>query len=158
MKLYLRQNPFSRRDRFQVTEQTGRKAYTIEGALFAFTKQFAILDSKDKEAAVVKEKALTLSPQYLVESHGRKIAEIIRKPSLIGSSYAVKGPGWQINGDFQSHVFVIRSGAETIARITKRWMTQADIYEIQIRKNDDALLVLACALVIDAVQFDEKKK
>lgn len=54
------------------------------------------------------------------------------------------------SGDFWDHEYEITDGSQTIAAVSKEWMTWGDAYEICISAGADEVTALAVVLVIDA--------
>ena len=40
--------------------------------------------------------------------------------------------GWQVHGDFWNHEYEITKDGQTIAMVSKEWLTWGDTYEIRV--------------------------
>ena len=151
MKLYIKQKVFSFRDRFTVKDEFGRDCYSVSSELISLGKRLHIFDNTGREAAVVKEKLLTLLPKYTNSVKGLGDVEIARKLTLFKPYYVINGIDWEVNGSFTEHNYTINQYTRTIATISKAWFSWGDSYEINVSDPDDALMVLAVVIAIDAV-------
>ena len=57
--------------------------------------------------------------------------------------------GMEIRGDLLGHEFTIDRDGRTVAAISKRWLTAAASYAVDIAPGEDDLLILASILALD---------
>ena len=55
-----------------------------------------------------------------------------------------------VDGDFLAHDYTVSRGNETVARVSKVWLTWGDTYELAVSDTVNPVLALAIMLVIDA--------
>ncbi len=79
-----------------------------------------------------------------------EIAQVVKEFTFFKHEYSVNGLGWQVHGDFWNHEYEITKGGNTIATVSKEWMTWGDAYEIQFGSGVDEIAALAVVLVVDA--------
>lgn len=151
MKLYIKQKVFSWRDKFTVKDEAGNDRYFVEGELFSWGKKLHVTDLGGNEVAFIQQKVFSLLPRYFVYVGGEEIAEIVKEFSILRPKYSIEGLGWDINGDFWSHNYMITKNGNPIVTISKEWMTWGDSYELDIADPDDETVALAVVLTIDCV-------
>ncbi len=151
MKLYIKQKVFSWRDKFTVKDEAGNDRYFVEGELFSWGKKLHVTDLGGKEVAFIQQKVFSFLPRYFVYVGGEEIAEIVKEFSILRPKYSIEGLGWDINGDFWSHNYMITKNGNPIVTISKEWMTWGDSYELDIADPDDETVALAVVLTIDCV-------
>lgn len=151
MKLYIRQKVFSWNDKFKVFDEWGREKYLIEGEFFSLGKKLHINDMQGSEVAFIAQKVFSFLPRYFVYIDGKETAEIVKQFSFFRPKYTIEGLGWEINGDFFSHDYVISCRGRNIVTISKQWMTWGDCYELEIENDNDEIISLAVVLAIDCV-------
>lgn len=151
MKLYIRQKVFSWNDKFKVFDEWGREKYLIEGEFFSRGKKLHINDMQGREVAFIAQKVFSFLPRYFVYIDGKETAEIVKQFSFFRPKYTIEGLGWEINGDFFSHDYVISCRGRNIVTISKQWMTWGDCYELEIENDNDEIISLAVVLAIDCV-------
>jgi uncharacterized protein YxjI len=83
------------------------------------------------------------------------LAEVKRELfSFIHHRFTVDVPGpddLEAEGDFLDHEYTLARGDRLAATISKKWFSWADTYGIDIVDTEDAVLILATAVVIDLV-------
>lgn len=151
MKLYMKQKVFSWKDRFTIMDSFGEDKYFVEGEFLSLGKKLHITDKNGREAAFVKQKLIALMPKFTIEIDGREIAEIVKKFTLFTPKYIVKGLGWEVEGDFFAHDYVIKDGSRIIVSIHKQWMSWGDTFELDVDSDENEVVALAVVLAIDAV-------
>ncbi len=154
MKLYIKQKVFSWRDKFNIFDENQNTVYYAESEFLTFGKKFHLYNSVGSEVAFISQKLLTFLPRFFVYRNGIEAAEVVKDFTLFRQKYTVNGPGWDIDGDFWAHEYIISDGRRTVASINKRWLTWGDTYEIDIADAADTVLVLSVVLVIDAIMSD----
>ena len=76
-------------------------------------------------------------------------AEIVKEFTLLRQAYTVEGPGWTAEGDLLAHDYALTARDRPVAEIHKQWMTWGDCYELDVARDQDALLALMVVLAID---------
>ena len=124
----------------------------MEGELFSFGKQLAILDRNGNEVYRIEQELFRFRPRYHVVRNGEIQATVVKEFSMFSPYYTVEGPGWEVQGDFFDHDYEITDAGRLVASVQKQWFTWGDTYEISV--NDrlyDPAAVLAVAIIIDCV-------
>lgn len=142
-------------EKFDVTDEAERPVYRVEGSFMRLPKSFTITDMEGCEVARIEKKTFSWMPHFSVLVGGAEVACIDREFSLFRPKYRIDAQGLLIRGDwFDLNFAVVRDG-ETVAEISKRWLSWGDTYEVAVL--DDALdvVVLALVVAIDKVKADE---
>ncbi len=151
MKLYIKQKVFSWKDKFMVYDEQGREKYYIEGEFFSLGKKLHVFNNQNTEVAFIQQKILSFMPRFFVYVNGTEVAEIVKKFTFFKPKYSIEGLGWDIDGNFIAHDYVISKNGRTIVDIHKQWMTWGDCYELNIADAGDEIVALAVVLTIDCV-------
>jgi len=61
------------------------------------------------------------------------------------------GADWKVQGNIVDHQYEIEGPAGTIAEVGKKWFRVRDTYGVKIAPDQDDALVLAIAIVVDAM-------
>jgi len=149
MKLYLKQKVFSWRDRFFAKDEYGNDRYAVEGELFTWGKKLHIYDANGNEAAFIRQKIFSWLPRYFVEIDGRVVCEIVKEFTFFKPSYRLEGLSWRVEGDFFAHEYSLYDNNRQIMRMSKKWFTWGDSYELDIADARDELLCLCVTLAVD---------
>lgn len=149
MKLYIKQKVFSFTDSFNVYDQWGKTAYTVQGKLFSIGKKLYVFDTFDREVAYIEQKVLSFLPRYFVFTNGEQRAEIVKNFTFFRHKYTVEGLGWEVNGNFLAHDYEVTRAGVPIIRISKQWLSFGDCYELDIADGEDTVLAVSVVLAID---------
>lgn len=150
MRLCLKQHLFTWGDRFTVYDENGNDAYYVEGEVLTWGKKLHILSLSGEKLLFISQKVWSFRPRYELLRSGQVTACVERQFSFLQSHYLVDGFGWDVEGDFFNHEYVILAGTLQVAQVSKEWFTWGDTYTIDfiptVRPED----VLAVVLAIDA--------
>ena len=149
MKLYLKQKVFSWRDRFSVRDESGSDRYTAKGEIFTLGKKLYVYNSNGSEAAFIRQKLLSWLPRYYIEIDGRVVCEVAKKFTFFKPSYHIEGLSWHLQGDFWEHEYSLYGNRQQIMRLSKKWFSWGDSYELDIADPQSELLCLCIALAVD---------
>ena len=155
MKLYLKQKFFSWKDRAWVKNEFGEDSYFIEGKVVSLGKKLRLMDTQERELAFIRQKVPALLPTFFIEIDGRQVAQIKKQFTFLKPKYVIDGPGWEVQGDFFGHDYVVLEGDKTVISIHKKWMSWGDSFELDIAYGTDPVLALSVVLAIDAVMDAE---
>ena len=150
MRLFLKQKVFSFKDKFSVYDEHGNERYFVEGEFFSLGKKLHVTDRFGNEVAFIQQKLLSFLPKYYITIGGMQVAEVVKEFTFFKPSYAVKGPDWNVKGDFWDHDYDVFKGNRVVAAVNKEWFTWGDTYEINIADDVDEIMALSVVLVIDA--------
>lgn len=150
MKLYIKQKVFSWGDKFTVKDENEQDKYTVEGEVFSLGKKLHVKDLNGNEVAFIHQKLLSFMPRYFVFKGEEQVAEIVQKFKFFKPSYVVNGPQWQVEGNFNAHLYRVFQDDNPIVNIEKIWFSWGDSYVLDIDDTADEVLALAVVLAIDA--------
>lgn len=157
MKLLFKQRMFSWFDSYDIYNEQGDTAFTVKGQL-AWGHKLVIYDPLKREVGTVREKVLTLLPQFELFQGGRRIGVVQKELTFLRPRYWLDYQGWQVQGDLMGWDYGIsdRKG-QTIATISKELFRLTDTYVLTIQNPEHALLVLMIVLAIDAANCSQSK-
>lgn len=148
MKLYIKQKVFSWSSRFLVKDINGNDRYTVQGEIFSWGKKLHVYDVNGLEVAFIRQKLFTWMPRYYVEINGSVVCEIVKEFTFFRHRYRLDGLSWNIDGDMWAHEYSMIDGYNVIMRLSKKWFTWGDSYELDIQHPQHELLCLCVALAI----------
>jgi len=150
MKLYLKQKVFSWRDRFCVKDEHGNDRFVVVGEIFTWGKKLHVYNIDGVEVAFIWQKVWSWLPRYFVEVGGRVVCEVVKEFTFFKQRYRLKGVAWRLEGDFWAHDYSLKDiDGRQIMRLSKKWFTWGDSYELDIAELYDELLCLCIALTVD---------
>ncbi len=161
MRYQVREKLLAMGDDFNVKDENGLDVLFIDGKVLRLTDTLEVKDMHNKVLAEIKRKLISFRPKYEIWRNGQRIA-VVSKPWIhigFGDKFEVDVPGpddIEINGDFLHHEYTFRRHGQVIGQVSKSWFALTDTYGVEIREGEDAILLLASAIVIDRISFEDK--
>ncbi len=155
----MREHIFSFGDDFSIKDESGRDVFHVDGKALRPRKTFVIETPGGDELVRIREQRLRLRKTMRIERQGEELATI-RKDVLTPlhdhfTVELVKGGVLEVKGDLLGHEFTIawESGV-AMAEVSKRWFALRDTYGLSVEPDQDAVLALAIAVCVDAIERD----
>ena len=156
MKLLFKQRLFSWFDSYDIYNEDGGTAYTVQGQL-SWGHCLKIFDPQGNEIGTVKERVLTFLPKFELYMGDRYIGCISKELSFLKPRYEIDCMGWQVEGDFMEWDYRVTDRAgRCVATVSKELFNWTDTYTIEVVDPGDALAALMLVLAIDAEKCSEK--
>lgn len=150
MKLLFKQRFFSWFDSYDIYDEAGNAAYTVEGKL-SWGHKLVIYDAAGNEVGMVVQKILTFLPEFEIYEKGNYIGCISKEFSFFQPHYNIDYNGWHIDGTFMEWDYNIADqNGFPVACISKELFHMTDTYVIDVSNPEDALYALMFVLAIDA--------
>ena len=144
---------------FVIQDESGRDAYFVDGKALSFGDKLVFKDMAGTELARIEQKLLAWGPTYEVYRGGEHVATVKKSLfTVFRSKFTVDVPGpddLEAQGDFLDHEYTFTRGGQTVAQVSKRWLSIRDTYAIDIAEGEDDVLLLACAVVVDMASHKE---
>jgi len=162
MRYVMRQKFWAWGDDFSIKDDAGRDVFQVDGKAFCWGDKLSFQDMEKHELAFIRQKMLSWGPTYEIEVHGRLTA-VVKKQlfTFLRCRFTVDVPGpddLEAEGSFLDHEYRLERHGRTVAEVSKRWFNWTDTYGIDIAEGEDAVLILATAVVIDMVCHQEGRK
>ena len=163
MRYQLKQRLFSWGDDFYIKDALGRDRYFVDGKAFSFGDQLSFQDLNGNELAFIKQQVFNWGPTYEI-SRGGEVVAVVKKElfAFFHHRFTVDVPGpndLEAEGNFTDHNYVFTRNGTVVATGSKEWFTFADTYGIEIADDEDQVLLLASAVVVDqACHPDDGKR
>lgn len=156
----IRERFFRLGDDFDITDEEGRPVLQVDGKVMSLHNRLVIRDAGGGEVAQVQRKLISLRPTYQVSIGGEEAAEV-RKHFFtpFGDRFTIDVPGpddLEMRGNLFDHEFTVERAGQTVATVSKRWISVRDTYAVDIAPGQDDLLILASVLALDLAQDRER--
>lgn len=142
-----------------IYDEQGTVLYRADGRFWTVQDRVDILDTHGTTVGTVHSKLLSLQKTFVVEIGGQEAAEIVQKFFSLRKSFDIhlaSGDRWALHGDWLEHAFAITAASgETIATISREWITIPDAFGIDIADGQDDLLVLMVLVALEAAEHDD---
>ena len=140
-------------DDFDIKDQSGNKLYFVDGKAMSFVDDLDIKDMKKNKIMRIKKRMLTFAPTYDIIQRGQVLATVTKSLFTFRHTFNIKSQAtdnFQVVGKmFRWEEYGIHRGNVEVAKVTKKLMSFSDSYAVDIHDNQDDLLLLAMAIVID---------
>jgi uncharacterized protein YxjI len=138
-----------------ITDEAGQLVLNVDGKVLSLHNRLVLRDPAGREAGRVQRKLAAVRPDYQITIDGKDVAEV-RKHLFtpFGERFTidVRGAGdMEIAGDLFSHEFTIQRDGQTIATVSKRWLSMTASYAVDVAPGEDDVLILASVLALDLV-------
>ena len=136
-----------------ITDQAEQPVLHVDGKVLSLHNRLILQDPAGREVGQVNRKLAALRPAYQITIDGEDVAEV-RKHLFtpFGERFTIdvrSGGDMDIDGDLLSHEFTIQRDGQTVATISRRWLTMTASYAVEVAPGEDDLLILASVLALD---------
>lgn len=151
----MRQEMFSIGDDFWIENGAGQRVFKVDGKALRVRKTLILEDTFGRELFKIQEAMLHVRDTMDIENQAGKIASVHKKLiSPLREHFIVEhedGDDWNVQGKITDHEYKIDGPSGPIAEVGKKWFRVRDTYGISVSPDQDDALVLAVAIVVDAM-------
>jgi uncharacterized protein YxjI len=159
MRYLMRKQLFAIGDDFWVEDESGQRAFRVDGKVLRVRQTFVLEDPTGAEVATIRKKLVALRDTMDVECDGQVVARVRRAMfSPFRQRFTVDlagGPEMVVQGNITDHEYDVRRDGATVAQISKRWFSIRDTYAVDVAPDEDVALVLALTVAVDWMGHEE---
>jgi uncharacterized protein YxjI len=149
----MREQLLSVGDDYWIEDESGRRAFKVDGKAVRVRDTFVLRDAAGNEAAKIQERVVSVRDTMEIERAGGNAT--VRK-NLVGIRDRFKisvdgGSDLEAHGNLVDHEYEIERDGDTVATVSKKWFRVRDSYGVEIRPGQDEALILAITVCIDAM-------
>ena len=149
MRLLFKQRFLSWFDSYDIYDEEGRTAYTVEGKL-SWGHRLEIYGPAGDHLGTVKEEVLTLLPRFALYAGEEYLGCIRKEFALFHPRFTLDCNGWEVEGSFLEWDYAVTDPAgRTVMAASKELLHWTDTYVLDIARPEDALLCLMIVLAIE---------
>jgi uncharacterized protein YxjI len=154
MTYRMRQRLLSIGDDYWIEDEGGQRVFRVDGKALRVRQTFVLENAEGDEVAKIQERKLSVRDKMAIERGGRSVATV--KKAMVGlrdrfSIDLEDGGEMKAKGNIVDHEYEIKRDGQTVATISKRWFAVRDTYGVDVAPGEDAALVLAIAVCVDAM-------
>jgi uncharacterized protein YxjI len=154
MTMYvIRERMFRLGEDSDITDGAGQPVLHVDGKVLSLRNRLILRDPAGREAGQVHRELAALRPTYQITIGGKDVAEVRKHlftPLHERFTIDVHGAGgMEIDGDLLSHEFTIERDGQTVATISRRWLSMTASYTVDVAPGEDDVLILASVLALD---------
>ena len=162
MRYVMKQKLFSFTDDYNIADEAGNDVYFVKGKLLSLGKNLSFRDMAENELTHIQQKILNFAPTYEIW-HGGELEAVVKKElfTFFHCVFHVDEPGHDsltAEGEFTDHEYTFTRGGRAVATVSKQWFTFADTYGVDVDESEDAVLILACTVVIDEACHGDRRR
>jgi uncharacterized protein YxjI len=152
-RFQLRQDLLSIGDDYWIEDDSGRRAFKVDGKALRVRDTWVLEDRDGHEVARIRERKLSIRDAIKIELDG---GDAMVKKALVGirDRFHVEvdhGEDLKVHGNIVDHEYTIERDGHDIAEISKRWFRLRDTYGVEVHDLRDAPLALAVTVAVDAM-------
>jgi uncharacterized protein YxjI len=143
-------------DDYWIEDESGRRAYKVDGKAARIRDTFVLRDASGQEAAKIQERKLRVRDTMKIERRG---GDATVHKALVGIRDRFQidvdgGPDMSAHGNLVDHEYEIERDGNTVATVSKKWFQVRETYGVEIVPSQDDALILAVVVCIDAMTRD----
>ena len=149
----MRQQLMSLGDDYWIEDDSGNKAFRVDGKAMRIRDTWVLEDARGREVAKIREKKISIRDAVKIELDG---VEATVKKAMIGfrDRFNVDvdpGEDLKVHGNIVDHEYEIERDGHKIAEVSKKWFRVRDTYGVEVHNVLDVPLVLAVTVAVDAL-------
>ena len=147
-------------DDFWIEDESGERAYHVDGKALRLRKTLKLTDREGNELCKIQERKLRVRDTIEIEAPDGSRMGLIQKAMItpLRERFEVEvpgGPELKVRGSILDHEYSIKREGDKVAEVSKKWLRARDTYGIEIEPGNDDVLILAVAVALDAMEHDE---
>lgn len=159
----MRERLFDIGDDYDVTDESGRKVFHVDGKKLTLRDRVVIEDASGAEVAEIHRQLVSLRRTYSISIGGEQTAEVRKNLfTPFHDKFTIDVPGSHdltMSGNLLEHEYTIELDGQTVATVSKRWLRVRDTYAVDVAEGTDPVLIVAAVVTLELSQKrDEKKK
>lgn len=163
MRFILKERIFSLRESYYIRTEQDENYLEVTGRLISLRDKLTLRDAQGDVAATLTKHLIALRPTYTIARPGQPDSTVKKDFINIlreGFSVDMAGglPDLRIQGNIFEHNYTITRQGETVAQVAKKWVSLRDSYVVDVAEGEDAVLLLACAIVVDRITHEEEEE
>ena len=152
----MREELLSIGDDYWIEDESGRRAFKVDGKAVRVRDTFVLRDASGQEAAKIQERKVNVRDTMKIE---RPAGGATVHKALVGLRDRFKidvdgGPDLSAHGNLVDHEYEIDRDGDTVATVSKKWFRVRETYGVEIAPGQDESLILAITVCVDALARD----
>jgi len=156
MRYQIRERIFRLGEDNDILNDAGEPVYQVDGKVLSLHGLMVVNDMSGNEVGQVSRKLVSLLATYEITLAGGVSAEVHQRfsgPFHPKWNISVAGGAeMEMTGNFGGHDFTFIENGQTIATVSKAWISLADSYGVDIVDGQSDLLILCSVLALEAEQ------
>jgi uncharacterized protein YxjI len=156
MRYQVREKLFRLGEDNDILNDAGQPVLNVDGKVLSIHGLMLINDLTGAEVGRVSRKLVSLRATYEIALTSGVTAELHQRftgPFHPKWNFSVSGgEEMEMSGNFSGHDFNLAANGQTVATVSKAWISLADSYGVDIVEGQNDLLILCGVLALEAEQ------
>ena len=162
MRYQVKEKFFSIGTDFWVTDERDNKAFLVDGKVMHIRQTLELKDPSGAVVATIRKKLVAIRETMEIERDGAPSATVHKVlVSPLHHRYVVDidgGGQLEAVGNIVDKEFQIQYGGEVVAQVSRAWFRIRDTYGVDVAPGQDDVLMIAVAVCIDRIHYDEEQR
>ena len=150
----MREKLLSIGDDFWIEDESGRRAFKVNGKALRLRQTLVIEDANGAELMKIQDRPVHVRDAMEVQDASGATVATVKKAMIspLRERFTVEvagGAALTAQGNITDHEFEIESGGSKVAEVSKKWFRVRDSYGVEVAPGQNAALILAVAVCID---------
>ncbi len=138
-----------------ILTEAGQPVLRVDGKALSLHNLMIVNDLSGNEVARISRKLMAMPATFEIAFTAGGTAEVHQKFALLHPKWLISVPGGanlEMTGNFGDHDFTIAQNGQTVATVSKAWISTSDTYGVDIAEGQNDLLLLCTVLCLEAEQ------
>jgi uncharacterized protein YxjI len=150
----MREKMLSIGDDFWIEDESGRKAFKVNGKALRVRQTLVIEEANGTELMKIQDRPVRVREVMEVEDASGATVATVKKAMIspLRERFTIDlagGGEMTAQGNITDHEFEIEAGGTKVAEVSKKWFRVRDSYGVEVAPGQNAPLILAIAVCID---------
>lgn len=150
----MREKLLSIGDDFWIEDESGRRAFKVDGKALRLRKTLVLEDAGGRELMRIQDRPVRIREVMEVEDASGATVATVKKAMIspLRERFTIDlagGGEMTAQGNITDHEFDIESGGTKVAEVSKKWFRVRDSYGVEVAPGQDPALLLAVTVCID---------
>lgn len=159
----MRQDLVNIAEDFWIKNERGEKVIRVDGKLLRLQETLMFEDRRGRELYKIKARMMDIRETMVILRPNGSKAAVVHNALLspINDRWKINVPGGEdlvTSSGILQHEYHIKRHHKAIAEVSKKWISLADSYTVELKEAFDAPLVLAITVCIDMMSHNNANK
>jgi uncharacterized protein YxjI len=150
----MREKLLSIGDDFWIEDESGRRAFKVNGKVLRLRKTLVIEDPSGTAVLQIQDRPIRVREVMEIENAAGATVATVAKAMItpLRERFTITqaaGGQLQAQGNIVDHEFTIEADGKKVAEVSKKWFRVRDSYGVEVAPGQNAVLILAIAVCID---------
>ena len=137
-----------------IEDESGRRAYKVNGKALRLRKTLVLEDASGNEVVKIQDRPVRIRDVMEIEGPDGQTLATVKKAMItpLRERFSIDvagGAEMSAHGNIVDHEFEIESGGAKVAEVSKKWFRVRDTYGVEVAPGQNDALLLAITVCID---------